>query len=83
MAALECVARDVTGDGKSTLGKIIKDNPDLLPKPLDEAINKTWGFASDTARHLRSDRPPPSFAEATLIVSLSGTVCEYLTKKSE
>ena len=33
MGALECVARDVTGDAKATLGEIIKRNPTLLPKP--------------------------------------------------
>lgn len=82
MAALECVARDITGDAKSTLGRIIKDNPDLLPKPLDQAIDKTWGFASDRARHLRSDRLP-SYEDAVLIVSMAGAVCEYLTNKSE
>ena len=58
MAALECVARDITGDAGSTLGKIISDNPNLLPKPLDQAIDKAWGYASNNGRHLREDGAP-------------------------
>ena len=56
MAALECVARDITGSPKSTLGKIIKDNPCLLPKPLDQSVEKAWGYASETGRHLREGK---------------------------
>ena len=82
MAALECVARDITGDSKSTLGRIVKDNPDLLPKPLDQAIEKAWGYASERGRHLRSGSPP-SYEDAELIVSVAGAVCQYLVKKTE
>ncbi len=82
MAALECVARDITGDAKATLGRIVKDNPDLLPKPLDQAVDKAWGFASDRGRHLRSSSPP-SYEDAVFIVSMAGAVCEYLMKKTE
>ena len=32
MGALECVARDLTDDPKSTLGEILKRHPGLLPK---------------------------------------------------
>ena len=39
MGALECIARDITGKNKATLGEILKKwRPDLLPKPLDEAL---------------------------------------------
>jgi hypothetical protein len=40
MGALECVARDLTGDPKATLGEILKRHPDLLPKPLDTALSQ-------------------------------------------
>ena len=33
MGSLECLARDVTGDPKATLGEVLKRNPGLLPKP--------------------------------------------------
>src|SRR3989338_9032563 len=44
MAALECVARDVSGDAKATLGEILKKNPGLVPLPLDQALEKVWGY---------------------------------------
>src|SRR5579883_1224914 len=52
MGSLECVARDVSGDEKATLGEILKRYPGLLPKPLDEGLSKVWGYASDKARHV-------------------------------
>lgn len=81
MAALECVAREITGDPKPTLGKVIKENPDLLPKPLNLLVEKAWGYASDRGRHLRAGDPPP-YEEAELLVSISSAVCNYLAKKS-
>ena len=81
MAALECVARDITGNPKSTLGKIVKENPRLLPKPLDQAVEKAWGYASESGRHLR-EGDSPKFAEAEFIVNISGAICLYLVNKS-
>ena len=52
MATLECVARDIAGDPKATLGEILKHHPHVLPKPLDQAASKLWGYASDQARQL-------------------------------
>jgi hypothetical protein len=43
MGALECVARDVTGNAQATLGQILKRYPGLLPKPLDAALSQIWG----------------------------------------
>jgi len=79
MAALECVAREVTG-GKETLGGIIKKYPDLLPKPLDEAISKIWGYSSEIARHGKEDRTLER-EEVQLVVGLAATVATYLTQK--
>jgi hypothetical protein len=59
MAALECVARDVVGDPKPTLGQILKRVPTLLPPPLGDAVSKIWGFASERGRHLQERCPPP------------------------
>jgi hypothetical protein len=51
MAALECTARDIAGQPKLSLGELI---PGLnLPKPLDEALHKLWGFASQYGRHVK------------------------------
>jgi uncharacterized protein YoaH (UPF0181 family) len=80
MAALECVARNVS-ESKGTLGEII---PKLnLPKPLDEALIKLWGFTSERGRHVHEGREP-LFEEAELVVTIASGICTYLlsTKKS-
>ena len=81
LAALECVARDVSGDPKSTLGDILKKYPDLLPRPLASAVEKVWGYASEYGRHLREGRDP-TMEEAELLVGLAGVVGIYLAKKT-
>lgn len=80
MAALECVARQATGDPQSTFGAIVKHNPGLFPRPLDEAVAKCWGFSSETARHAREEREL-DYGEAQLVVGLSATLTTYLTGK--
>jgi hypothetical protein len=79
MAALECVARDVCGDERATLGEVIRRYPDTIPKPLDESVSKAWGFASEMARHIREGRNP-SRKEVELIVGLAATVATYLSR---
>lgn len=80
MAALECVARDVTGDSNATLGEIIKRNPGLIPAPLDTGVAKIWGYASEQGRHLREGNSP-KHQEAELVVGLAGGLVTYLVKK--
>jgi len=80
MGALECVARDLTGDPKATLGEILKRYPGLLPKPLDTALSQAWGYASNEARHVEEGREP-SREEAELLVGLSAAISGYLTRK--
>jgi hypothetical protein len=80
LGGLECVARDVTGDPKSTLGEVLKRNPGILPKPLDTAIEKVWGYASNEARHVEEGRAPGR-DEAELVVGLSAAISNYLTRK--
>ncbi len=81
MAALECVARDVCGDSKATLGEIMKKYP-IIPRPLDDVISKAWGYASEMGRHLQEGRVP-SREEAELIVGLAATCATYLVNKSK
>jgi hypothetical protein len=80
MAALECVARVVAGNPKATLGELLKQHPDLLPPPLDTALSKIWGFASEQGRHLIEARAP-EIKEAELVVGLAGSLVTYLVKK--
>ncbi len=82
MAALECLARDVTGD-KKTLGDLLSRYKTQLaiPEPLHTAVEKAWGFASDRGRHLREGREPTA-AEAELIVSLCAALVTFLSTKA-
>ncbi len=80
LAALECVCREVTGNRKATLGELLNDNPQIVPRPLDEAIKKVWGFSSEKGRHLKEGNEP-SYEEAELVVHLVASLCVYLASK--
>lgn len=79
MAAMEATARDVTGQPNPTLGQLI---PKLdLPKPLDSAVEKLWGYASDRARHVREGADIDT-TEAELLVSVASAVCTFLASRN-
>lgn len=82
MAGLECLARILSGDEKATLGDIIKRHAAKLgiPKPLDGALEKLWGYASEMGRHLREGRVP-SREEAELLLSVVAALVVYLLQK--
>jgi hypothetical protein len=80
MGALECTAREATGDPRATLGEVLKRHSNLLPKPMDEATSKLWGYASEMARHIREGRLPAR-SEAELVVGTSAALCTYLAEK--
>jgi len=80
LACLECVCREVTGDKRATLGELIKKFPGIVPKPLDNAIEKIWGFTSEQGRHLREGNEP-AYLEAELVVELTAALATYLGKK--
>lgn len=78
IAALECTARDVIGEPNLTLGRLI---PRLgLSPPLDTAVEKLWGYASERARHVREGQAVPS-EEAELVVSIACAVCTFLSRR--
>lgn len=79
LAALECVAREA-GGSKETLGELVKRNPSLFPRPVDEVVTKAWGYTSNFGRHLQEGFPP-KFEEAELMVGLSGALCRYLARR--
>jgi hypothetical protein len=82
MGVLECVARDLTGNEKATLGEILKRHPDLLPRPLDSALSQMWGYASNEARHVAEGREPTQ-DDAALVVGIAAAMAKYLTRRSE
>lgn len=78
MAALEATAREVTGQPNPTLGKLV---PTLdLPGPLDQAVHKLWGYTSERGRHIREGQAV-DHAEAEFVVTVAGSLCEFLTSK--
>jgi hypothetical protein len=80
IAALECTARDVTGEVNLTLGRLV---PKLkLVPPMDVAVEKLWGYASDRARHIREGHTVTT-EEAELVVSVGCAVCTFLSRRSE
>ena len=80
MAGLEATARDLTGQPNDTLGKLI---PKLdIPKPLDAAVEKMWGFASNSGRHIREGQVTNT-SEAELVVSVACAVCTFLVKQDQ
>ena len=81
MAALECVAKDVTGHPSVTLGEWVKKNPNHFPQPLGTAIEKLWGYTSQYGRHVLEGKPA-DFDEAELVVGLAGALCVYLLRKA-
>lgn len=80
MAAMECVAREFCDDPQPTFGKLIKRHPDMLPRPLDQGIEKAWGYAFEMGRHLREGRVPER-EETELVVGVAAAVSTYLTRK--
>jgi hypothetical protein len=79
IAALEGTARDVTGEPKLTLGRLVSRL--ALASPLDTAVEKLWGYASERARHIREGQSVSS-EEAELVVSVACAVCTFLSKRS-
>ena len=76
MAALECVAREVSGKPNLTLGKLV---PLLnLTPPLDKAVDALWGFSSERARH-RREGASITTEEAEFVVFVACALCSFLS----
>jgi hypothetical protein len=78
--AAECVARRSCGEPNLTLGKLLERHPTLVPKPLDSAVEKAWGYASERGRHIR-EGDEPTRDEVELIVGIAATVASFLSRK--
>ena len=74
-AALEAIARSISGKQKYPFGKIV--NSLDLPPPMDQIAHKLWGFVSENGRHIREDRSV-NFAMAKSSVICICVVCECL-----
>ena len=83
VAALECVAREVSGDQGATLGTIIRRHGGAIgiPRPLDTGIEQMWGYASEMARHIREGQLPAR-EEAEFLLSMSASIITYLLQRN-
>ncbi len=82
MGALEAVCRKISGNDKMTLGEVIKSQPTLVPRPLDDVISKSWGYSSERGRHIK-EGGISSYEEAALIVGIASSLCMYLALKTK
>lgn len=83
MAALEATARVLSNEPRATLGDIINRRAEELglPRPLDNALERMWGYASEMGRHLREGRNP-NREEAELLLGTVSSVITYLLQVS-
>jgi hypothetical protein len=72
--------RDRCGDPKGTLGALLSRYKGLIPSPLDQAVEKVWGFASEQGRHVREGLEPDP-EDVALAVRVAAAVATYLSKK--
>ena len=75
MSTLECTAREVTGKRNLTLGRLVQ-HLELTP-PLDVAVEKLWGYASERGRHIREGQQVTT-EEAELVVTLACSLCTFV-----
>jgi hypothetical protein len=67
---------------QSHFGRNPKKPPDLLPRPLHEALSKVWGSALIDTHHLKEGQQPKR-EEAELLVGLTAMVATYWSKKCD
>ena len=78
MRALEAVARVDTGNPDKTLGALVSSLD--LPRPLDEAVSKLWGFSSQYSRH-GSEEKVIDLDEAELVVTVACATAAFIARR--
>ena len=79
IAALECMARQITGKEKNNLKTLIKTHAQELdiPKHLDTALEKLWEYALENAKRLKKSRKKTR-NEVDLFLGITSTMLTYL-----
>ncbi|MBN2185945.1 MAG: hypothetical protein JW732_00615 [Dehalococcoidia bacterium] len=87
ISAIESVGRIIVDDDKALLSKIIKDmaNNGLIPKPLDEAIQKIYAYRGDQpgVAHGLVGTSKVTIDEAEFVLAISAATIIYLVKKRQ
>ncbi|AHE57333.1 hypothetical protein [Sphingomonas sanxanigenens] len=76
-AAIECLAREISGDTKLTLGDIIKKHDDLFPGAYRKMADGMWGIVSNQGRHIKEEGEP-TLEEALFVVGSITNLAAYL-----
>jgi hypothetical protein len=76
IGAVEALVRDLSGDSRSTLGQLTRRLS--LPTPLEQAITKLWGYASDQARHVKEGQVI-KLEHAYLVVNICAALASFLS----
>jgi hypothetical protein len=78
VGALEALAKDLVHDSNASFGQTVKRL--ALPQPLDQAAEKLWGYASDSARHV-TEGHSPSGSEALFVIQVCAAFISYLSEQ--
>lgn len=81
LGALEAVAKVVAKEPKNTLGEIIKAHSELFPRPLDDALQKIWGYSSNEGARHGKEGHELGYEEAFLVVGTVVAICPYLLSR--
>ena len=76
-AAVECLARELCGNQKLTLGDILNKHPELLPGAYRKLGEGIWGITSNKGRHIH-EGGEPTFNEAMLLVGVVTPLLQFL-----
>ena len=79
--AVECVMQRACGNHKK-FSHLVKDLHErgAIPTPLNTAVEKLWGYASQYGRHGVEDKDPHA-DDVELVVHVAAAVAGYLSKK--
>ena len=85
VSAIESVGRIIVNDEKALLSNIIKDlaRKDVIPKPLDEAIQKIYAYRGDQpgVAHGLVGASKVTVDEAEFVLAMSAAAITYLVKR--
>ena len=76
-AAIECLAREISGDTKLSLGDIIKKREDLFPGAYRKMADAMWGIVSNQGRHMKEEGEA-SLKDALFVVGSITNLAAFL-----